>query len=175
MNSSKRGGPAYGFKLNSLDTTLDAKSNDKNVTLLQYIVQVTIAKKFRYLLNIDQEIEGLENTEKISLQSLLVEFKELEKGMILVEKEKNHSVIKDFLQEASITFKNLKSEVNSSQKLYKDCITYFGDSSATLDSNEFFPFLLKFLKAFKNYAKDVKPSPRTSKETLISKTKWNVN
>jgi hypothetical protein len=54
QNSSKRG-PAYGFKLQSLDTLLDTKSTDKRMCLLHYIVE-TVRHKFPELLNFDSEL-----------------------------------------------------------------------------------------------------------------------
>jgi hypothetical protein len=54
LNSSKRG-PAYGFKLQSLDTLLDTKSTDKRMCLLHYIVD-TVRHKFPELLNFDSEL-----------------------------------------------------------------------------------------------------------------------
>lgn len=54
MNSAKRG-PAYGFKLQSLDTLLDTKSSDKRMCLLHYIVD-TIHYKFPHLLSFDSEL-----------------------------------------------------------------------------------------------------------------------
>lgn len=54
LNSSKRG-PAYGFKLQSLDTLLDTKSADKRICLLHYITS-TIRQKFPELLNFETEL-----------------------------------------------------------------------------------------------------------------------
>lgn len=54
LNSSKRG-PAYGFKLQSLDTLLDTKSTDKRMCLLHYIV-ATIRLKFLELINFESEL-----------------------------------------------------------------------------------------------------------------------
>ena len=58
MNSSKRG-PAYGFKLSSLDTLCDTKSADKKMSLLHYI-QDTVRVKFHDLNNFDAELRFIE-------------------------------------------------------------------------------------------------------------------
>lgn len=58
LNSGKRG-PAYGFKLQSLDTLLDTKSTDKKMCLLHYIV-ATIRQKFPELLNFESELLYIE-------------------------------------------------------------------------------------------------------------------
>lgn len=54
MNSAKRG-PAYGFRLQSLDSLVDTKSSDKRSSLLHYIVE-TIRDKFPDLRNFDTEL-----------------------------------------------------------------------------------------------------------------------
>lgn len=58
LNSSKRG-PAYGFKLQSLDTLMDTKSTDKRISLLHYIVS-TIRRNFPDLLNFESELLYIE-------------------------------------------------------------------------------------------------------------------
>lgn len=54
MNSAKRG-PAYGFKLQSLDTLVDTKSSDKRICLLHFIVD-TIKSKMPEIMNFDSEL-----------------------------------------------------------------------------------------------------------------------
>lgn len=54
MNSAKRG-PAYGFKLQSLDTLVDTKSSDKRICLLHFIVD-TVKEKMPEIMNFDSEL-----------------------------------------------------------------------------------------------------------------------
>lgn len=54
MNSAKRG-PAYGFKLQSLDTLVDTKSSDKRICLLHFIVD-TVKTKIPEIMNFDSEL-----------------------------------------------------------------------------------------------------------------------
>lgn len=58
LNSGKRG-PAYGFKLQSLDSLVDAKSGDRKLCLLHYIIE-TIHKKFPEALHFDAELRFVE-------------------------------------------------------------------------------------------------------------------
>jgi len=53
MNSAKRG-PAYGFKLQSLDALVDTKSSDRRICLLHFIVD-TIRSKMPEIMNFDSE------------------------------------------------------------------------------------------------------------------------
>ena len=110
LNSSKRG-PAYGFKLQSLDTLLDTKSTDKRMCLLHYIV-ATIRRDFQEIINFESELLYIDKAatgEKqkllnlkakllqrdrmnifcfpVSLENITSDVHELEKGMDLVRKE----------------------------------------------------------------------------------------
>lgn len=69
MNSSKRG-PAYGFRLQSLDTLVETKSSDKRMALLHYIAD-TIRSKFPELLNFDSELMYIE---KASTGKLIMDY-----------------------------------------------------------------------------------------------------
>ena len=58
MNSGKRG-PAYGFKIQSLDNLLDTKSSDKKMTLLHYI-EATVNEQFPEVATFDTDIRYVE-------------------------------------------------------------------------------------------------------------------
>ncbi|KAL0268219.1 UNVERIFIED_CONTAM: hypothetical protein PYX00_010245 [Menopon gallinae] len=103
LNSAKRG-PAYGFKLQGLDTLVDTKSTDKRMCLLHYIVE-TIRNKFPDLLNFEAELLYIEKAATVSLENIITDVHELEKGMELVRKEhelrgkeRQSVVLRDFLK-----------------------------------------------------------------------------
>ena len=58
VNSAKRG-PAYGFKLQSLDSLVDMKSADKKLSLINYIAD-TIRYKIPELIDFDKELLHIE-------------------------------------------------------------------------------------------------------------------
>ena len=58
LNSGKRG-PAYGFKLQSLDALIDAKSGDRRQCLLHFIIE-TIHKKMPQIANFEDELRFVE-------------------------------------------------------------------------------------------------------------------
>ena len=74
MNSARRG-PAYGFKLSSLDNLCDTKSADKKTNLLHYI-QNTIRLHMPELNNWDSELRCTEKAAqgKIYLNALFCPF-----------------------------------------------------------------------------------------------------
>ncbi|KAJ6647920.1 Formin-like protein [Pseudolycoriella hygida] len=154
LNSSKRG-PAYGFKLQSLDTLLDTKSTDKRMCLLHYIV-ATIRQKFPHLLNFDTELFVIDKAAQVSLENVVADVSELEKGMEIVRKEADLRgkgqpilVLKDFLNNSEEKLKKVKQDVKIAQTVFKECVEYFGESSRNADANAFFSLLVRFTKAVK--------------------------
>ncbi|KAK2711270.1 hypothetical protein QYM36_012454, partial [Artemia franciscana] len=85
MNSARRG-PAYGFKLQSLDALTDTKTADKKLSLLHYIAE-TVGAKFPEVTGFDAELRFLEKAAGISLENLGTDVHELDKGMELAKKE----------------------------------------------------------------------------------------
>uniref|UniRef100_U5EVY0 Putative neuron projection morphoproteinsis n=1 Tax=Corethrella appendiculata TaxID=1370023 RepID=U5EVY0_9DIPT len=154
LNSSKRG-PAYGFKLQSLDTLLDTKSTDKRICLLHYIVG-TVRQKFPELMNFDSELFFIDKAAQVSLENVIVDVNELEKGMEIVRKEalnqskgpQNH-VLRDFLNNSEDKLKKIKQDCKNAQDVFKECVEYFGESSRNADANAFFSLLVRFVRAFK--------------------------
>lgn len=154
LNSSKRG-PAYGFKLQSLDTLLDTKSTDKRICLLHYIVG-TIRDKFPELLSFDTELFYTDKAAQVSLENVITDVHELEKGMEMVRKEADlrgkgpyNMVVRDFLNNSEEKLKKIKNDTKTAETIFKECVEYFGESSRNADANAFFSLLVRFTKAFK--------------------------
>lgn len=154
LNSSKRG-PAYGFKLQSLDTLLDTKSTDKRICLLHYIV-ATIRQKFPDLLSFDTELFFIDKAAQVSLENVVTDVHELEKGMDIVRKEADLRgkgqpihVLRDFLNNSEEKLKKIKQDSKIAQTVFKECVEYFGESSRNADANAFFSLLVRFTKAVK--------------------------
>jgi len=154
LNSNKRG-PAYGFKLQSLDTLIDTKSTDKRSSLLHYIV-ATIRAKFPELLNFESELYGTDKAASVALENVVADVQELEKGMDLVRKEAELRVkgaqthiLRDFLNNSEDKLKKIKSDLRHAQEAFKECVEYFGDSSRNADAAAFFALIVRFTRAFK--------------------------
>lgn len=154
MNSGKRG-PAYGFKLQSLDTLSDTKSSDKKISLLHYIIS-TVRQNFPDQLNFDNELICIDKASQVSLENVFIDVNELEKGMEIVRKEvelrgknaQNH-ILKDFLANSEDKLKKIRSDQKVAQDAFKECLEYFGESSRNLDAAAFFSLLVRFIKAVK--------------------------
>ncbi|XP_011644536.1 formin-like protein CG32138 isoform X1 [Pogonomyrmex barbatus] len=154
LNSSKRG-PAYGFKLQSLDTLLDTKSTDKRMCLLHYIV-ATIRVKFPELINFESELMYIDKAATVSLENITTDVHELEKGMDLVRKEfelrgkeKHNTVLRDFLNNSEEKLRRLKLDARTASEAFRECVEFFGESPRQADANTFFSLLVRFARAFK--------------------------
>ncbi|XP_020299698.1 formin-like protein CG32138 isoform X2 [Pseudomyrmex gracilis] len=154
LNSSKRG-PAYGFKLQSLDTLLDTKSTDKRMCLLHYIV-ATIRVKFPELINFESELMYIDKAATVSLENITTDVHELEKGMDLVRKEfelrgkeKHNTVLRDFLNNSEEKLRRLKLDARTAGETFRECVEFFGESPRQADANTFFSLLVRFARAFK--------------------------
>ncbi|KAG8178307.1 hypothetical protein JTE90_026278 [Oedothorax gibbosus] len=154
MNSSKRG-PAYGFKLQSLDMLADTKTADRKVSLLHYIAE-TVKLKFPDISNFDNELRFIEKAASVSMENVLTDVHELEKGMDLCKKEmqlrrdaRDAAVLKDFISSSEDKLRKLKNDTKTSQDAYSDCVEYFGDSTRSIAANTFFSLFVRFTKAYK--------------------------
>ncbi|KAH9370524.1 hypothetical protein HPB48_006277 [Haemaphysalis longicornis] len=154
MNSSKRG-PAYGFKLQSLDMLADTKTADRKISLLHYIVE-TIGAKFPDLMTFDQELRFVERACTVTLENILTDSHELEKGMELCKKElalrrdsKDAAVLHEFLAQSEDKLRRLQQDIKTAQEAYADCVEYFGESARSVATNIFFAMFVRFIKAFK--------------------------
>lgn len=154
LNSNKRG-PAYGFKLQSLDTLLDTKSTDKRMCLLHYIV-MTIRQKFPELMDFDTELIYIERAAQVSLENLMTDVHEMEKGMENVRKEADmrnkgpqNLILKDFLANAEDKLRKMKQDAKNAQDTFTKCVEYFGESARNTDANTFFSLLVRFTRGFK--------------------------
>lgn len=154
LNSNKRG-PAYGFKLQSLDTLLDTKSTDKRSCLLHYIV-MTVRQKFPELMDFDTELMYIEKAAQVSLENLMTDVSELEKGMENVRKEAdvrnkgphNH-ILKDFLNNSEEKLRKMRQEAKNAQDAFTKCVEFFGESTRSTDAAGFFSLLVRFVRGFK--------------------------
>ncbi|XP_034249251.1 formin-like protein [Thrips palmi] len=184
LNSSKRG-PAYGFKLQSLDCLLDTKSADRRQSLLHYIAQ-TVRVKFPDLLSFESELLYIDKAATVSLENVRTDLTELEKGMEVVRREAEQRgnnpsavgnaanngaslVLKDFLANAEEKLRRLKTDVKNAQETFRDCVELFGESPRTTDANAFFSLFVRFSRSFKMADQENEQRLRLEQAALASK------
>ncbi|XP_015042900.2 formin-like protein isoform X5 [Drosophila pseudoobscura] len=180
LNSNKRG-PAYGFKLQSLDTLIDTKSTDKRSSLLHYIV-ATIRAKFPDLLNYETELQCTDKAALVALENVVADVHELDKGMDQVRKEAELRVkgtqthiLRDFLNNTEDKLKKIKSDLRHAQEAFKECVEYFGESSRTADAAAFFSLIVRFTRAFKQHDQENEQRRRLEQAAALAASKKENN
>ena len=72
----------YGFKLNSLDSLTMTKASDKRSTILNYIADL-VHSDYPELRNFYAELKCIDKGALFSLENIMTDVHELEKGMSL--------------------------------------------------------------------------------------------
>uniref|UniRef100_A0A803SM61 Formin like 3 n=1 Tax=Anolis carolinensis TaxID=28377 RepID=A0A803SM61_ANOCA len=151
MNSSKRGS-VYGFKLQSLDLLLDTKSTDRKLTLLHFIAMM-VKEKYPELSTFWQELHFVEKAAAVSLENVLLDVKELGRGMELIRREcslHEHSILRSFLSANEGKLDRLQKDARTAEEAYNTVVRYFGESPKTTPPSVFFPVFARFIKSYKD-------------------------
>ncbi|OCT95605.1 hypothetical protein XELAEV_18013293mg [Xenopus laevis] len=150
MNSSKRGS-VYGFKLQSLDLLQDTKSTDRKLTLLNYIA-IIAKEKYSEVATFYNELHFVEKAAAVSLENVLLDVKELGKGMDLIRKESHHhdnSVLRNFVSSNEGKLDKLQKDARTVEEAYAAVVLYFGENPKTTPPSVFFPVFARFIKSYK--------------------------
>ncbi|NXJ70199.1 FMNL2 protein, partial [Rostratula benghalensis] len=151
MNSSKRGA-VYGFKLQSLDLLLETKSTDRKQTLLHYISNV-VKEKYHHVSLFYNELHYVEKAAAVSLENVLLDVKELQRGLDLTKREytmhDHNTMLKEFIQNNEGKLKKLQDDAKIAQDAFDDAVKYFGENPKTTPPSVFFPVFVRFVKAYK--------------------------
>ncbi|XP_054888094.1 formin-like protein 2 isoform X3 [Poeciliopsis prolifica] len=156
MNSSKRGA-VYGFKLQSLDLLLDTKSTDRKMTLLHYIANV-VKEKYPQVSLFHNELHYVEKAAAVSLENVLLDVKELQRGMELTRREYSmhghNTMLKDFITHNESKLKKLQDDAKIAQDAFDEAVKFFGENSKTTPPSVFFPVFVRFVKAYRQAEED---------------------
>ncbi|XP_043388644.1 formin-like protein 3 isoform X6 [Chelonia mydas] len=151
MNSSRRG-CVYGFRLQSLDLLLDTKSTDRKLTLLHFIA-LTVREKYPDLATFWQELHFVEKAAAVSLENVLLDVKELGRGMDLIRREcsiHDNSVLRNFLGASEGRLEKLQKDARTAEDAYNMVVRYFGESPKTMPPSVFFPVFVRFIRSYKD-------------------------
>uniref|UniRef100_A0A287CS54 Formin like 2 n=1 Tax=Ictidomys tridecemlineatus TaxID=43179 RepID=A0A287CS54_ICTTR len=170
MNSSKRGA-VYGFKLQSLDLLLDTKSTDRKQTLLHYISNV-VKEKYHQVSLFYNELHYVEKAAAVSLENVLLDVKELQRGMDLTKREytmhDHNTLLKEFIFHNEAKLKKLQDDAKIAQDAFDDVVKYFGENPKTTPPSVFFPVFVRFVKAYKQ-AEDENELRKKQEQALMEK------
>jgi len=156
MNSSKKGS-AYGFRIQSLDNLSITKSSDKRSTIVNYIVEV-VSSQYPELRGFESELKYIDKAAQFSLENIMTDVQELEKGMNLTTKEltarqnnpttarvQQNMVLKDFVDNATEQLRKLAADANGAKVAFTECLDTYGEDPKSLDTNAFFAILNRFV------------------------------
>ncbi|XP_016385087.1 formin-like protein 1 isoform X2 [Sinocyclocheilus rhinocerous] len=156
MNSSKRGA-AYGFRLQSLDLLLDTKSTDRTQTLMHFIANM-VQEKYPELASFHTELRFVDKAALVSLDSVLQDVRSLERGMEGTKKEflvqDDIPALKEFVKANSDVLDSLVKDGKTAQEAYMSVVEYYGENPKTTQPSMFFPFFIRFIKAYKQAEQD---------------------
>uniref|UniRef100_A0A669BJD6 Formin-like 2b n=1 Tax=Oreochromis niloticus TaxID=8128 RepID=A0A669BJD6_ORENI len=169
MNSSKRGA-VYGFKLQSLDLLLETKSTDRTQTLLHYISNV-VREKYPAVSLFYNELHYVDKAAAVSLENVLSDVKELQRGMELTWREfsvSHNATLKDFISRNESRLSKLQEDARIAQDAFEDAVKFFGESSKTMPPSVFFPIFVRFIKAYR-LAEEENEQRRRQEQMLLEK------
>ncbi|KAM8871448.1 formin-like protein 2 isoform 1-T1 [Synchiropus picturatus] len=169
MNSSKRGA-VYGFKLQSLDLLLETKSTDRTQTLLHYIANV-VRDKYSTASLFYNELHYVDKAAAVSLENVLCDVKELQRGMELTWREfsvQHNVTLKDFISRNESRLNKLQEDARIAQDAFEDTVKFFGESSKTMPPSVFFPIFVRFIKAYQ-LAEEENEQRRRQEQMLLEK------
>jgi formic-like protein len=143
------GGFVYGFRLKgTLEKLTGTRSNDKQQTLLQYIVTEVIVQHFPHLLSLDTELVCLNEAARISMKNVATEVESIECGWRRIKCENQLSmcsVLRAFVENANEKCNKLMNDFEIVQNNYRECCAFFGENYEKIDSDEFFTVVRKFI------------------------------
>ncbi|XP_072307711.1 formin-like protein 2 [Eucyclogobius newberryi] len=169
MNSSKRGA-VYGFKLQSLDLLLETKSTDRTQTLLHYISNV-VQEKYPTVAPFYNELHYVDKAAAVSLENVLSDVKDLQRGMELTWREfsvSHNATLKDFISRNESRLQKLQEDARIAQDAFEDVVKFFGESSKTMPPSVFFPIFVRFIKAYR-LAEEENEARRRQEQMLLEK------
>ncbi|KAK5890953.1 hypothetical protein CgunFtcFv8_018252 [Champsocephalus gunnari] len=169
MNSSKRGA-VYGFRLQSLDLLLETKSTDRKQTLLHYIANV-VREKYPTKSLFYNELHYVDKAAAVSLENVLLDVKELQRGMDYSWREfsvSHNAILKDFISRHEARLSKLSEEAHIAQDAFEDAVKFFGESSKTMPPSVFFPIFVRFIKAYR-LAEEENDQRRRQEQMLLEK------
>ncbi|OBS74535.1 hypothetical protein A6R68_14927, partial [Neotoma lepida] len=138
--------------LTPVNNLLDTKSTDRKQTLLHYISNV-VKEKYQQVTLFYNELHYVEKAAAVSLENVLLDVRELQRGMDLTKREytmhDHNTLLKEFILHNESKLKKLQDDAKIAQDAFDDVVKYFGENPKTTPPSVFFPVFVRFVKAYK--------------------------
>ncbi|KAK1876066.1 Formin-like protein 2 [Dissostichus eleginoides] len=138
-------------KLKKILELLETKSTDRKQTLLHYIANV-VREKYPTKSLFYNELHYVDKAAAVSLENVLLDVKELQRGMDYSWREfsvSHNAILKDFISRHEARLSKLTEEAHIAQDAFEDAVKFFGESSKTMPPSVFFPIFVRFIKAYR--------------------------
>ncbi|KPP77435.1 Formin-like protein 2-like [Scleropages formosus] len=94
----------------------------------------------------------------VSLENVLLDVKELQRGLELTRREYSmhghNTLLKDFIAVNEGKLKKLQDDAKIAQDAFDDVVKFFGENSKTTPPSVFFPVFVRFVKAYRQAEED---------------------
>ncbi|KAG7257480.1 hypothetical protein CRUP_010341, partial [Coryphaenoides rupestris] len=148
MNSGKRGA-VYGFKL-----------------------QNVVKEKYQQVSLFYNELHYVEKAAAVSLDNVLLDVRELQRGMELTRREYSmhghNTMLKDFIAHSEAKLKDLQDDAKVAKDAFDEVVKFFGENGKTTPPSVFFPVFVRFVKAYRQTEEDNEHRKR-QKQILMEK------
>ena len=148
MNSHRRG-CAAGFKLSVFDRLLDTRTRERDANLMHYIAE-TLEDKYPDALGFMNDMVGLEDASKVSLQALELDVVALERTMRAVteelEHDPTHPTLVDFRDTQFARIDQARQDFNQAKAKFVKVTAYFAEERAS-EPGSFFSLFLRLGQA----------------------------
>ncbi|CAM9108527.1 unnamed protein product, partial [Lampetra planeri] len=107
----------------------------------------------------------------LSLENVLSDVKELQRGMELTWREfsmQHNGTLKDFISRHESRLSKLQEDARIAQDAFEDVVKFFGESSKTMPPSVFFPIFVRFIKAYR-LAEEENEQRRRQEQMLLEK------
>lgn len=113
---------------------------------------MTVKEKYPDLANFWHELHFVEKAAAVSLENVLLDVKELGRGMELIRREcsiHDNSVLRNFLSTNEGKLDKLQRDAKTAEEAYNAVVRYFGESPKTTPPSVFFPVFVRFIRSYK--------------------------
>ncbi|KAG7275713.1 hypothetical protein CRUP_011340, partial [Coryphaenoides rupestris] len=115
---------------------------DRKQTLLHYIANV-VKEKYQQVSLFYNELHYVEKAAAVSLDNVLLDVRELQRGMELTRREYSmhghNTMLKDFIAHSEAKLKKLQDDAKVAQDAFDEVVKFFGENGKTTPPSVFFP------------------------------------
>uniref|UniRef100_A0A667Z3C4 FH2 domain-containing protein n=1 Tax=Myripristis murdjan TaxID=586833 RepID=A0A667Z3C4_9TELE len=149
---------------------LETKSTDRKQTLLHYIANV-VREKYPAVALFYNELHYVDKAAAVSLENVLQDVKELQRGMELTWREfsvQHNATLKDFISRNESRLSKLQEDARIAQDAFDEVVKFFGESAKTTSALRLLPRLRVASSSYR-LAEEENEQRRRQEQMLLEK------